>query len=69
MNLNRNFNQIVLIIFSSLFVVLSVVEAFWRVTVSKSEALDILSSVVGWTYFAAWSISFYPQVSRTINPS
>eukprot|EP00298_Acanthocystis_sp_HF-20_P022541 c30527_g1_i1.p1 GENE.c30527_g1_i1~~c30527_g1_i1.p1 ORF type:complete len:318 (+),score=90.12 c30527_g1_i1:29-982(+) len=27
-----------------------------------STELEIFSSVVGWTYFAAWSISFYPQV-------
>jgi cystinosin len=23
---------------------------------------DIISAVLGWTYFLAWSISFYPQV-------
>lgn len=23
---------------------------------------DVVSPVIGWTYFAAWSISFYPQV-------
>jgi cystinosin len=26
-----------------------------------SEILDILSQIVGWIYFFAWSISFYPQ--------
>ena len=26
-----------------------------------SQALSILSDIVGWIYFAAWSISFYPQ--------
>ena len=25
-------------------------------------ALNILSDVIGWIYFAAWTISFYPQV-------
>ena len=30
--------------------------------VKMSLALTILSQVVGWIYFAAWSISFYPQV-------
>jgi cystinosin len=25
------------------------------------HSLDVLSVVVGWLYFAAWSISFYPQ--------
>ena len=36
----------------------------------KSEAsivhwlpLNIIIAIVGWIYFAAWSISFYPQVS------
>lgn len=28
----------------------------------KSDCLSILSWVFGWTYFLAWSISFYPQV-------
>jgi cystinosin len=26
-----------------------------------SESLSIFSQVIGWTYFLAWSISFYPQ--------
>ncbi|XP_020711264.2 cystinosin homolog isoform X2 [Athalia rosae] len=37
-------------------------EAFVRVTIEKSEALYHVSSVVGWVYFLAWSISFYPQI-------
>ena len=40
----------------------SVALAFLRVTVSKSDSLEVLSSVIGWIYFAAWSVSFYPQV-------
>lgn len=27
-----------------------------------SQFLSILSQIVGWMYFAAWSVSFYPQV-------
>ena len=27
----------------------------------KKLAGDVISAVIGWTYFAAWSISFYPQ--------
>ena len=27
-----------------------------------SQALAIVSNVIGWMYFVAWSISFYPQV-------
>jgi cystinosin len=32
------------------------------VTVIHSEALDVVIEVVGWIYFIAWSISFYPQI-------
>ncbi|CAL8102951.1 unnamed protein product [Orchesella dallaii] len=35
---------------------------FLRVEVYKLETLLILSNIVGWIYFAAWSISFYPQI-------
>ena len=30
--------------------------------IARSNALNILIQVVGWIYFAAWSISFYPQI-------
>ncbi|XP_051894075.1 cystinosin-like isoform X2 [Pristis pectinata] len=30
--------------------------------VLQSSAVNILSQVIGWIYFLAWSISFYPQV-------
>ncbi|XP_067871971.1 cystinosin-like [Heterodontus francisci] len=30
--------------------------------VVRSNALSIISQVIGWIYFSAWSISFYPQV-------
>lgn len=36
--------------------------AFVRVDVMKSKAIDTFSTVVGWVYFVAWSISFYPQI-------
>ena len=32
------------------------------VYVYKSEAVHIICSLVGWLYFFAWSISFYPQL-------
>ncbi|KAK3867221.1 hypothetical protein Pcinc_027299 [Petrolisthes cinctipes] len=35
---------------------------FVRVSVSHTRDLDYLSDAVGWLYFAAWSVSFYPQV-------
>ncbi|XP_071444838.1 cystinosin isoform X2 [Hetaerina americana] len=37
-------------------------QAFVRVTVQHSDVLVIISQVVGWVYFVAWSVSFYPQV-------
>jgi cystinosin len=35
---------------------------FIRVIVANSSAIILLSLTVGWVYFAAWSISFYPQI-------
>ncbi|XP_014280626.3 cystinosin homolog, partial [Halyomorpha halys] len=37
-------------------------KAFVRITVMRSTDLEITSVVVGWLYFVAWSVSFYPQV-------
>lgn len=37
-------------------------KAFVRVSVNKTRYLSILSFIVGWLYFLAWSISFYPQI-------
>ena len=36
--------------------------AFIRVVIMKTEVLDIISTVVGWIYFVAWTVSFYPQI-------
>ncbi|KAL1023084.1 hypothetical protein UPYG_G00036220 [Umbra pygmaea] len=33
-----------------------------RFLVIRSNAIDIINQVIGWIYFLAWSISFYPQV-------
>ncbi|XP_031342687.1 cystinosin homolog isoform X4 [Photinus pyralis] len=41
---------------------IDVAHAFMRVKVYKSNILDILSFTIGWVYFIAWSISFYPQI-------
>lgn len=35
--------------------------AYVRVAISHSKGLDYFSDVVGWVYFVAWSVSFYPQ--------
>ena len=37
-------------------------QAFVRVTIEKSDILYHISTVVGWIYFLAWSVSFYPQI-------
>ncbi|VVC41327.1 Hypothetical protein CINCED_3A018797 [Cinara cedri] len=36
--------------------------AFVRVTLQHSNELALISVIVGWIYFVAWSISFYPQM-------
>ena len=33
-----------------------------RVNVLETFGLDTFSVVVGWMYFAAWTVSFYPQI-------
>lgn len=35
---------------------------FVRVVVAVSSVLISISNVIGWCYFVAWSISFYPQM-------
>ncbi|VDM60654.1 unnamed protein product [Angiostrongylus costaricensis] len=37
-------------------------DVFVRVTVIKSHFIDGLTIAVGWIYFSAWSLSFYPQI-------
>ncbi|CAG7832302.1 unnamed protein product [Allacma fusca] len=35
---------------------------FFRISVYQYAVLIIVSEVVGWIYFVAWSVSFYPQI-------
>lgn len=35
---------------------------FVRVTVEHNEDIYYISAVIGWIYFVAWSVSFYPQI-------
>ncbi|XP_064071156.1 cystinosin homolog isoform X2 [Vanessa tameamea] len=35
---------------------------FLRVTVMHSNAIYVISYIMGWIYFVAWSVSFYPQI-------
>uniref|UniRef100_A0A7I4Y8F7 Cystinosin homolog n=1 Tax=Haemonchus contortus TaxID=6289 RepID=A0A7I4Y8F7_HAECO len=41
---------------------LNIADAFVRVTVIKSQLIHLFTIIVGWMYFAAWSLSFYPQI-------
>lgn len=40
----------------------SVEPIFVRVLVAISYVLIYASSIIGWAYFVAWSVSFYPQI-------
>lgn len=35
---------------------------FFRILVANSQLIIYVSIIVGWIYFAAWSVSFYPQI-------
>nr|CAD7460858.1 unnamed protein product [Timema tahoe] len=37
-------------------------DTFLRVTSLHDDAIALISVIVGWIYFAAWSVSFYPQI-------
>ncbi|XP_028162345.1 cystinosin homolog isoform X3 [Ostrinia furnacalis] len=37
-------------------------DVFLRITVMHSHAIRLISYIMGWIYFAAWSVSFYPQI-------
>lgn len=41
---------------------LKTAEAFVRVTVIESHVIYTCTIIVGWMYFFAWSLSFYPQM-------
>lgn len=40
----------------------SLKDVFLRVKIFKNPALDTFSLAIGWIYFVAWSVSFYPQI-------
>lgn len=42
--------------------VYSTSDVYIRIIVAYSAELISISSVIGWCYFVAWSISFYPQI-------
>jgi len=41
---------------------ISTIAAYVRVTIIHYEEVFVFCVIVGWLYFAAWSVSFYPQV-------
>ena len=49
-------------LFLIIIILFSVHNAFVRVTAQHSEPLEIFSQIIGWIYFIAWSVSFYPQI-------
>jgi LCT (Lysosomal Cystine Transporter) family transporter len=42
-------------------------DLFAEVSIGKSAAITLISVIVGWIYFAAWSASFYPQIVTNYN--
>ncbi|KAJ4439689.1 hypothetical protein ANN_07817 [Periplaneta americana] len=38
------------------------ISTYARITIEKDTAIYHTSVVIGWIYFVAWSISFYPQI-------
>ncbi|XP_041358650.1 LOW QUALITY PROTEIN: cystinosin-like [Gigantopelta aegis] len=37
-------------------------DQFVRIKIVRNSILVIINAVIGWVYFVAWSVSFYPQV-------
>ncbi|GJQ70983.1 hypothetical protein Trydic_g897 [Trypoxylus dichotomus] len=36
--------------------------AFAKIDIYRNQIIEILSIIIGWTYFFTWTVSFYPQV-------
>lgn len=47
---------------TSISFIFSVSTIYVRVLVAISSVLIYISSIIGWAYFVAWSVSFYPQI-------
>ncbi|CDW57152.1 PQ-loop domain containing protein [Trichuris trichiura] len=41
-------------------------ENFILISVYRLDILNLISSILGWVYFAAWTISFWPQIVLNI---
>lgn len=48
--------------FFSITKFISVRKAYITINVGRSNTILTISAIIGWIYFVAWSISFYPQI-------
>ncbi|BFZ16838.1 hypothetical protein BsWGS_19877 [Bradybaena similaris] len=60
--IGNNAGHIILGLNSTSSEIVNISDAFVRIDVVHSSVLVIINAVIGWIYFAAWSVSFYPQV-------
>ncbi|CAL1526900.1 unnamed protein product [Lymnaea stagnalis] len=58
----NNAGHIILGVNSTEIEIKNIEKAFVRIEVVHNSALVIVNAVIGWIYFVAWSVSFYPQV-------
>lgn len=47
--------------------VIDTLNLFFRIIIANSRLIIYVSATVGWIYFVAWSISFYPQMFINYN--
>ncbi|XP_063729490.1 cystinosin-like [Symsagittifera roscoffensis] len=43
-----------------------IMDVYIHIHVIRSHPLDVFNDVIGWIYFFAWSISFYPQIFSNV---
>ncbi|XP_059151694.1 cystinosin-like isoform X2 [Physella acuta] len=58
----KSAGHVILGINSSTPEILKIHQTFVRIDVVHNSVLVIINAVIGWIYFVAWSVSFYPQV-------
>ncbi|KAH9488821.1 hypothetical protein Btru_058710 [Bulinus truncatus] len=58
----RHAGHTILGVNSSSHEIIQIHDAFIRIDVVHNSILVIINAVIGWIYFVAWSVSFYPQV-------
>lgn len=50
------------VLFYLAFALYRLENCFVRIDVVHNSILVVINAVIGWIYFVAWSVSFYPQV-------